>query len=112
MTQPTIVKEEAINIYEVKDALKKIESNEAELSFRSARTKEYIESISQINSKKAKEIKKKIIELEIPRFKEEYISKIIDVFPVDTEDLKQLIASFNITLKEDTIKQIISILNE
>jgi DNA-directed RNA polymerase subunit F len=112
MTQPQIVSEEAINIYEVKEALNKIEKEGLELSFRSGRTKEYIENISQINLKKSKEIKEKIIALDIPRFKDEYISKIIDICPLNVEDLKQLISSFNITLKENYVKEILKILHE
>jgi len=111
MTQPEKLSEKAIDIYQLKEELKAIEARDGELSFRSQKTKEYIDSISQMDIAKAKEVREKIENLNIPRFKDEYISKIIDVKPLTTDDLKQLISTFGVGIKEDFLKEIIKILN-
>jgi len=112
MTQPDIISEEAIDIYQLKEELNTIEEREGELSFRSQKTKEFVDSISQFESiEKAKEARQAIEDLNIPRFKSEYVSKIIDIKPLTTDDLKQLISVFGISVKEDILKKIISILN-
>ena len=112
MTQPNVISEEAVDIYEVKTALKSIEKRDGELSFRSQKTKEYIDDIKQITEKKAKEIREAVIALEIPRLKAEHIAKIIDVNPYSIEDLKQVVSSFNITVKEDNLKQILTVVQK
>lgn len=108
MTQPNIVSEEAVDIYEVSAALKLMEKRDGELSFRSQKTKEYIDDTKQLTDKKAKELRESIAALEIPRLKSEHVAKIIDISPYSLEDLKQLVGSFNITVKEDNLKQILS----
>lgn len=112
MTQPTIISEKAIDIYEVKKELKQIEKNEGELSFRSQKTKEYLDDISQMDNKKVKQVRDDIVALDIPRFKDEYISKIIDVKPLNVDDLKQLVSSFGVTVKDDFLKKIVGILQK
>ncbi len=112
MTQPKIISEEPLNIYEVKKYLDDIETREGELSFRSKKTKEYIVDASQVDFKTADKFKKEIVALEIPRFKDEYIAKIIDVKPVSVDDLKQLISVFGVTVKDDYLKKIIEVLSK
>lgn len=112
MTQPKVIKEKPIDIYQVLSELNTIEKKDEELGFRSMRTKEYITDIEQISKEKAKKIREAIVALDIPRMKEEVITKIIDVYPVSVLDLKQLISSFNVAVKDDYVKQIFEILNK
>lgn len=111
MTQPTIISEKAVDIYEVKEELKSIEKKEGELSFRSQKTKEYLDDVSQMSDSDAKKAREAIAALDIPRFKEEYVAKIIDVKPTSVADLKQLVQTFGVTVKDDNLKQIVDILN-
>ncbi|MFT4326967.1 MAG: hypothetical protein ACMXYK_05685 [Candidatus Woesearchaeota archaeon] len=110
MTQPNIISEEAISMYDVLSSLKKMEKEDGELNFRAEKTKEYIQEVKQLTDKKAKEVTEGILALDIPRLRPEHIVKILDVNPVSVEDLKQLIASFNITVKDDNLKKIIEVL--
>lgn len=112
MTQPTIISEKAIDIYEAQEQLAEIETRDGELSFRSQKTKEYLDDISQMDIKAAKAAREAILALEIPRFKDEYVSKILDVKPLSVNDLKQLIIAFGVTVKDDNLKKIIAILNK
>jgi len=112
MTNPKIINEEAIDIYQVSSMLKDIEKRDEELSFRAQKTKDYISDSKQMTAKKANDVRKAILNLEIPRLKSEHISKIIDICPVSLADLKQLVSSFNITVKDDNLKLIISELSK
>lgn len=104
--KPTLVKETAIDIYQVSEELAKIAERDGEMSFRAQKTQEYFNEVKQMDSKKATEIREAIVALEVPRLKEDHIAKIIDTKPVSVEDLKQLVSSFNITVKDDFVKKI------
>ena len=60
----------------------------------------------------AKVARDAILALEIPRFKPEYVSKILDIKPLSVADLKQLVLTFGVTVKEDNLKEIIKILSK
>jgi DNA-directed RNA polymerase subunit F len=111
MSKPVIVSEEAIDVYEVLKEIKTLEK-QGDLGFRAQKTKEYIEETKQYADKKAKDAREEIIALDVPRLKKDHVSKIIDIAPVSLEDLKQLVTSFNITVKEEHLKNIFDILSK
>jgi DNA-directed RNA polymerase subunit F len=106
MTQPKLVSEEAISIYEMREIVKEVEKKTPELGFRTQKVKEYVDDVAQFSDKKAKDALKAIIALDVPRLKKDHVVKILDINPVSTEDLKQLISSFNITVKDEYVKKI------
>lgn len=110
MSHPEVISETAVDMYEVKQALKAVEKETEELGFRSQKTMEYLNEVAKLSLKDAKELRDGIAALEIPRLKEDHIAKIVDVLPVDLNDLKQLVSSFNITVKDDSLKQIVELL--
>lgn len=112
MSQPVVQSEEAIDMYEVLKELKAIEKRDGTLGFRAEKTKEYITDSKQLTEKRAKEIRDAIVALEVPRMKSDHVAKIIDIMPVSVDDLKNLISSFNITVKDDYLKKIMEILKE
>jgi DNA-directed RNA polymerase subunit F len=112
MSQPVVQSEEAIDMYEVLKELKAVEKRDGTLGFRAEKTKEYITDARQLTDKRVKEIREGIVALEVPRMKSEHIAKIIDVMPVSLDDLKNLISSFNITVKDDYLKKMVDILKE
>lgn len=110
MSHPEIISEQAIDMYEVKKVLKAVEKETEELGFRSQKTMEYLGDVAKLTFKDAEELRKGIAALEVPRLKDDHISKIIDALPVDLNDLKQLVGSFNITVKDDYLKQIVELI--
>lgn len=110
MSHPEIISEEAIDMYEVKKVLKAVEKETEELGFRSQKTVEYLNEVAKLTLKDAEELRKGIANLDIPRLKSDHISKIVDVLPVDLDDLKQLVSSFNITVKDDNLKKIVELI--
>ena len=110
MSHPEIISETAIDMYQVKQLLKGIEKENEELGFRSQKTNEYLQEVAKLSLKDAKELRDGISSLDIPRLKEEHIVKIVDILPVNLSDLKQLVSSFNITIKDDNLKKILELI--
>src|SRR3989338_2153723 len=112
MTNPQVVEEVPLNIVEVKEMLKKIKDRDTELNFRAQKTAEYLDAISTIKPKSAKELKEKLTELEIPRIKEVQIQKIIEIMPLTAEGVKTIVSGFNISVTADNVKKVVSLVNE
>mgnify|MGYP001613549380 CR=1 FL=1 len=111
MPKYDIINENPITFAELKDTLKKIETRDTVLSFRGTKTKEYLSLSTTLKAKEAKDIKKKIEELNILRLKEKQIVKIINVLPQDVDSLKVILGTDSTASKED-LKKILDILKE
>ena len=111
MTNYQIITETPVTFAELKDQLKKIETRDTTLSFRGAKTKDYLALATELKAKDAKEIKKKIEELNVMRLKEKQIIKLINVLPKDIDSLKVVLGSDSTASKED-FKKILDILKE
>jgi len=110
--KPKIIEEKALCMSEVKDFLSKIKKRDEELNFRANKTDEYISSVNVISLKKAKELKDKIISLEIPRLKEHHILKIIDTLPNTVDELKVVLQGYTVTVNSDNQKRIVGVISE
>ena len=105
-----IVSETPINIYQLKKELEAVKKRDKELNFRANRTEEYLNQIMTI--KNADELFDKIAKLNIPRLKENHISKIIDIMPTTSNELKTVLQGYIITINNESIKKIVDLLNE
>ncbi len=112
MNNPQIIEEIPLNIVEVKEMLKKIKERDAELNFRAQKTAEYLDAINTIKPKQAKELKEKIEALDIPRMKEAYIHKFIDIMPLTAEGAKTIFSGLNISVTAENVKKITTVINE
>ncbi|MEK6874593.1 MAG: hypothetical protein AABX52_02485 [Nanoarchaeota archaeon] len=110
--RPELIKETAISLCEAKSLLDQIKDRDSELNYRSAKTAEYLDQFSYLLAKKAKECFKQIEELNIPRMRETHINKLIDIQPKTVEDVKLVLSAYTLTLKEEHLKKIVSILEE
>lgn len=108
--RPEIIKETPVMISEANADLARVKKRDGELSFRAAKTEEYLQQFSVHDEKKAKEIFKKIQALDIPRLKESHICKIIDVNPTNLNDLKLILQGQMITVKDDNLKKVLEVL--
>ena len=109
MTEIEIVGEKPLTLPEVKEMLAEIKKN-AELGFRANKTTDYTELFVKQKPSEAAEVKKKIEELNIMRLKEKVIAKIIDLTPTDAESLKMILATENITVKQEDLGKILECL--
>ncbi|MFH1054327.1 MAG: hypothetical protein V1740_07950 [Candidatus Woesearchaeota archaeon] len=112
MVKPTIISEIPISMADVKEELEKIKKNEKELNFRSKKTYEYLAQFTKLNKKKADELKENLNKLKIPRLKEEYIIKILDLMPTTVDDLKSVLQSYTVTISNENMKKIVNVINE
>ena len=110
--KPEVISEEPLAMAEVKNLLKKVEKRDEELTFRSAKTVEYLKELTLLSETKAKELAKKIMDLGIPRLKEEHVAKIIDLMPYTKDDIKLVLSGYTLTIKNENVKKIHDVLTE
>ena len=110
--KPEVISEEPLAMAEVKNLLKKVEKRDEELTFRSAKTVEYLKELTLLSETKAKELAKKIMDLGIPRLKEEHVAKIIDLMPYTKDDIKLVLSGYTLTIKDENVKKILDVLTE
>lgn len=89
---------EPLSIIEALEFIKKDKESETELIG-------FMRKFTKIDLKKAKELKKKIRELELMKVKPEHITKIIDLIPDNAEDLNKIFV--DISLDEDETRKIL-----
>ena len=110
MTDMQIIAETPINIYQLKKELEKIKKRDTELNLRSNKTEEYLNQIAL--HKDADELFSKIMSLNIPRLKEQHISKIIDIAPTTVDELKVVLQGYTMTINNESMKKIVDAIDE
>ncbi len=98
-----IRKSEPLSMAEVLKYLDKNEEKEMELIG-------FIKNFTKLNAEEAQEIKKRFEKLDLIKLKDEYIIKIIDVMPENSEDLNKILSG--VSLDEDETKKILDIVKE
>jgi len=112
MSDMKIIVEESISSVELLEQLKAIKKKNKELNAKGEKTMEFLNAIEVPTKKEAEELKKKIIELNIPRLKERHINKVIEVMPTDMDSLKMLFSGENLTIKQEDLNKILSLLKK
>lgn len=108
----TVISEEPISTFDLKKELAHIKKRDAELGFRAAKTEEYLNTFAKLDEKKTEEIKKKIIELNIPRLKSEHICKLLDILPADLEDVRLVLNSYPLTITNENLVKIADVIKQ
>lgn len=75
-----------------------------------ADVKKFVKKFVKMKPEKAKEIRKKIEELDLIKVKPEHIVKIIDLMPEDKENLNKIFT--DVSLNEDETKKILETIKE
>ena len=70
----------------------------------------FVKKFIILKPKNAKELKEKIINLDLLKVKSEHITKIIDIMPETTEDLNKIFSDMN--LDEDETKKLLETIKE
>lgn len=100
------------NVAEVKTKLQNIKERDGELNFRAQKTYEYLEQFCKLDMKKAEELMKKLMDLNIPRLREMHYCKIIDIMPTHMNDVKVALQGYNISVTNDNCKKIAEVVAE
>jgi len=110
MVDLKVIEERPINMVELKSKIAKIKKRDKELNFRSKKVSEYLNAFVELNEKEAKELSKKILELNIPRLKDRHVVKVLDIMPKDIDSLKALFSGENITIKQEDLARILEVI--
>jgi len=110
MAELKIIEEKPICMAELKEEIKEIKKRDEELGFRTAKVAEQLDVLKVVKPKDAEEMFAKIQKLGIPRFKDMYIYKIIDLMPANMVELKNIIQSYSLTVTNDNLEKILEIL--
>lgn len=106
MVKPEVIEARPISIAEVKNILGKIHKRDGELSFRGGKTEDHVNEMSTLGVKKSQDLEKELTELDIPRFREQHILKIVDTLPENIEQLKLILSGYNVTIVKENLKKI------
>ena len=112
MSKPEILSKNPITIAELKHALKTIKKRDEELTFRGNKTEEYANQVCSLTRKQSKDLKAKLVELEIPRLKEEHITKVIDVLPKSAAELKVILQGYTVVVSSQNLTKIMEALDD
>ena len=96
----------ALSLAETKDILIKEETEKAK------DVVNFIKKFTKLNITKAREIRKELEDLNFFGLKQEELVKIIDLMPEDTEDLRKILASSDLSLKQDEMQKILEIIKK
>lgn len=112
MPNPKFIEEAPLTLVDVKEALKKIEERDNELTYRSNKTKEYLNFFIDFPKGKKDELYKKLTGLKLLRLKEAHIAKIIDFLPVLIEDLKVILQAYPVSMPKKDMESIVAVVKE
>jgi DNA-directed RNA polymerase subunit F len=98
-----IKKTEILSLPEVAEYLLEEKEKNAELIA-------FIKKFNELKPKEAKELKKKLNDLEIIKIREEQVSKLIDTLPDSTEDINKIFVDMG--LNEDEKKRVLDTIKE
>ncbi|MFH1071997.1 MAG: hypothetical protein V1743_01055 [Nanoarchaeota archaeon] len=104
------VEKSPMNLVQLREELAKIKKRDTELDIRGNKTDEYCQQFTSLSMKEADEIYAKISKLSIPRFKDIYIHKIIDIMPRTVGQLKVVLQGYSLTITNENLKKIVDIL--
>ena len=112
MTEIKVIEERPISMAELKEELKEIKKRDEELGFRTAKVAEHLDIVKVLKPKDAEEIFNKIEKLNIPRFKDMHIHKIIDLMPGSMVELKNITTGYALTVTNDNLEKILAVISE
>ena len=105
-----VIEEKPISMAQLKEELKSIKKRDEELGFRTAKVSEYLDSIKVM--KDIDEVFAKIEKLGIPRLKEAYIYKIIDLKPSNVLELKNIFQGYGLSVTNENLEKILKIIED
>ncbi|MBI3031887.1 hypothetical protein HYY69_00255 [Candidatus Woesearchaeota archaeon] len=112
MTKPNILEENSLNMIVVRKTLEKIKKRDTELNFRMQKTEEYLQNVTKLSNKDYETLLKELEGLNVPRFKEIHLNKIVDLLPKTPELVKLLFQGQTISISDDNAKKIANVVEK
>ena len=104
---PKIIEEVPISLYDLKKELTKIQKRDTTLSLRAAKTEEYLNTFATLKQKDAESLEEELKKLEIPRFKDQHVKKVVDTLPESVEELKVILQGYALTLTKENMQKVV-----
>ncbi len=101
-----IIEEKPINIWELETEIKKIKKRDKEVNYRVGKVEEFLNFCQRLKPTDYKELKKALIDLNIPRLREQHINKIIDIMPKTAEEVKVVLGEYPVTISNANYESI------
>jgi len=112
VSKPEIVGKEPVSLAELKSVLSSIQKRDGEPSFRVGKAIDYLNHFKPLSKSAAAELSKKLVDLDIPRLKDEHIVKIVDLLPGDVEDVKVILQGYALTVTKENMSKIVGVVKE
>lgn len=107
-----VISETPVLVAQLKEDIAKIKARDKELSFRSARTEEYLNLFAALSAKEATDLKEKLEKLDIPRLKPEHYVKLVDILPTTAEEVKAALSGYALTVSNENCKKLADVIKE
>ncbi|MCL6500829.1 MAG: hypothetical protein K6T16_02235 [Candidatus Pacearchaeota archaeon] len=95
-----------ITLAEARELLKKVDTDKAKA------VADFIKKFTKLSAADAVKLKQALIALDIAKFKEEEIVKLVDFRPEDAEDVRKIFAGSDISLDQDEITKVLEALKQ
>ena len=105
-----VISKEPLSSPKMKEQIDKMKKRDKELNFRAKKVEDYLNKIPK--TKSYKDIEKELKSAEITRLKNKHIALIINILPKDIDSLKILLSGENLTLKQEDLEKINSIVKK
>lgn len=112
MSRPELIEKIPISLTELKQELEIIQKRDEELSYRSGKSLEYVNAFVTLSKTAHKDLKKKIEQLKIPRFKEDHVCKVIDMLPQSVAELDVILQGYTLTVSKENKAKIIGVVKD
>ena len=99
-----------VSLSEVKSILKKVEKDREELLYEQKIALEHAHKFAKLPLKKTNDLIKELLTLDF--LQENHVYKIADLLPINEEDVKTLFAKERLTLGENEINKILTIVKK
>ncbi len=99
-----------VSLSQVKKILKKVEKDREELNYEQRIALEHANIFAKIPVKKTEEMIKELLKIDF--IQETHAYKIADILPKTEDDVKTIFAKERITLDQNKVKEILSIVNK
>ena len=112
MSSLKIIEEVPVTLVHLKEDLQRIKKRDEELNFRANKTEEYLNTFSTMKPSDAEELFSKLRELGLPRVRDDHLVKLIDLLPLNVEELKTVMSAYSVTISTDNAKKIVDLVVE
>ena len=104
-----VLSQEPISGAEVLDEIKK-KAKETELTYREEKIKDYFKKFSKISLSNYKKAHAELVALDLPRFEDSHIIKILELMPQNGTELRAIVSHGGVVLVDENVDKILDIL--